>query len=461
MIDNENGNNGQESSGSGPNGEHPEGEYDAEAEVAAGPYHGDVGEPVSDTRDAGPREGLFAPLISLINAARDVHPAAGFLLVILAIFAVGSAIFKIAAEIAGDYDIYRTVLFIALMLIFLLLLVAFVADFVVASSKQKTATRIQRGILLLIMGLAGGYGVWQVSNPNKENCAVRNFLIGFGAAKCSGIHAQPESEPGPIEPVPGPIVQPEPEPAKPPVIYGSIESASDSTAIIKNAFVKVSLGAQTYGPKVNELGSFIQELPSYAVDRNIRINITAPGYKSVINDKITVLAPSPTEPFTEKVWPLSRAGTTPVPLPPLNYKLRDKVKLPTFEKKIVSAAVVKNARWFDGKGGTFDIFYCQPPQGDTSKSATLAAKLQKILYAQRNIARVRVRAWPKQGTKGYDIPGKLKKMTLLFDYHPQNRAINQQLYRLWRGQLVKGERTGRKVIKKPVKGYISVLVCRQ
>jgi len=453
MINNETGNNGQESSGAGPNGEHPEGEYDAEAEVAAGPYReegdseGDIEDLTSDSTDTGPREGLFSPLVSLINVATKTHPAAGFLGIILAVFGVAAVIFKTAADIAGDYDIYRTVLFIALMIIFLLLLVAFVADFIIPTGKLKIAKRIQRGILLFIMGFAGGYAVWQVSNPTPENCAIRSFLIGYEAAKCSGEYRN--------------IAKSEPETAKPPIVYGSLESSSDSTAVIENAFVKVRLGAQTYGPKVNKLGSFMQELPAYAVDRDVKINITAPGYKSIVNDKVKVNAPSPTEPFTEKIWHLARVGAPPAPQLQRRYRKRDTVKLPTFEGKLVSAAMVKKATWFDGKGWKYDIFYCQPPQGDASKSAVLAAKLQKALYAQHGIARVRVRAWPTLGTRGYDIPDELRKMTLLFDYHPENKARIEQLSRLWHGQLEKGEKTGRKAIKKPVKGYISVLVCRQ
>lgn len=407
----------------------------------AGEHGGDVDAGAAEAAAAAENEGavepaasgggVFGPIIELIQAAQKIHPAAGFLLVVLALFVVAGAVFKIIVPLATDTDPFRMILYVAFLLLFLVVLVATIADFVVPpNGRARKAARWQRLILLLVMTGVGGYAVWQVSNPTPGNCPVRRVLSGPDAANCD---------------VPIAV-------AKKPVIEGYIESTDDPFTTIKNASVKILLGATPFVPPVTETGAFTAELPDTAKGQDVEISVNVPGYQRIMRKRHTVTVPTTVVRFA--LDPEVATGPTPI------FKTISATRLLPEKEGVTTTAVASKTAWFNGQNWRYDIFYCQPPQGDAVQSKILAVQLQKVLEAQPNVGAVRVRMWPALGTAGYEIPASLRSATVLINNRAERAEAYDALERLWTPYLAAGETINQRPVDSAFKGYISLVVCR-
>ncbi|MEE9434576.1 MAG: hypothetical protein V3V15_10100 [Sphingorhabdus sp.] len=297
----------------------------------------------AEAGNVGGEAGIFGPLINLVHQARKIHPAAGYLLIILAIFAVGVAIYKMMDPFAGEGglpDLLRIILFTVLLLLFLMLLVAFFADFITPSERHHKGLQLRRGILLLIMSVGGGALAWQAG----ENCRMSEILMG-GEACGATLTDKPVQPPVAIAP-PKEEEQPTtvPPPAAEPVILGGyIENMKAKETAIPRLRVRVRFGGKFYKTKTTAENFFTAILPTKAEGKKAYVTVEAAGYQTIFGSPVNIAKQESAFDNSDYSWALYPKEARPRPPRPrpkplFPSKYREKLKTQILSQQAILKA---------------------------------------------------------------------------------------------------------------------------
>lgn len=383
------------------------------------------------TATGGGGGGAFGPIIALIRAANEFHPIAGLLLPLLAIVVVGTVLFKVVAPYTGSLDAGRTVLLIVYLVLFAITLFAVAGDMLLQpQGKPFIPSRIVLLVALVAVG-AGSSFVVNACNPRW----LAQTLGGVESCKIT---------PNPLPDLPAPIVG------------GQVLRSDDEQGFMPGATVVVRHN-KTFPATANEVGDYEVNLDKADVGKTVSAWATMSGFKKG-ETKNFALKPGLNQ-LNLVLDPDTSIASAPQ-FKQLAIPTLSKVIPQTGGERVAVRNFADTKTSFDGQGWRYDIFYCQPPQGDVVQSKILAVQLQKILQAQSSVAAVRVRMWPSADTVGYQIPVDLRSATIIINDRVERANIADSLKTLWKPYLASGESIALRPVRSKFSGYISLLACR-
>lgn len=402
------------------------------AEAAAAAENEGAADPTATgDGDGGGGGGAFGPIIALIRAANEFHPIAGLLLPLLAIVVVGTVLFKVVAPYTGSLDAGRTVLLIVYLVLLAITLFAVAGDMLLQPQGKPF---IPSRIVLLVALVAVGAGSSFVVNA----CSPRWLAQTLGGVESCRI------TPTSLADLPAPIVG------------GQVLRSDDEQGFMPGAKVVVRHN-KTFPATANEVGDYEVNLDKADVGKTVSAWATMSGFKKGetknfalkpgLNQLNLVLDPDTSQASAPQFQQLA--------IPTLS-----KAVAQTGGERMAVRNVADTKTNFNGQNWRYDIFYCQPPQGDVVQSKVLAVQLQKVLQAQSNVAAVRVRMWPSADTPGYQIPANLRSATIIINDRAERTNITSSLKRLWQPYLASGESVALRPVGSKFAGYISLLACR-
>lgn len=407
----------------------PGGDADAGAAEAAAAAENES--PVDPVAAAG--GGAFAPIIALVRAANEFHPIAGLLLPLLAIVVVGATLFKVVEPYSGSLDAGRTVLLIVYLVLFAITLFAVAGDMLLQPQGKPF---VPSRIVLLVVLFAIGVGSSYVIDACKPGWLART-LAGPSLESCRTPPRVAANLP-------------------PPIVGGQVLRSDDEQGFMPGAKVVVRHN-RTFPATTNEVGDYEVNLDMADVGKQVSAWATMSGFrrgetksfelKPGLNQLNLVLDPDTSQASAPQFQQLA--------IPTLSKAVPQ-----VGGERIAVRNVADIKTNFNGQGWRYDIFYCQPPQGDVVQSKVLAVQLQKILQAQSNVAAVRVRMWPSADTPGYQIPANLRSATIIINDRVERANIAESLKALWKPYLASGESIALRPVGSKFAGYISLLACR-
>ncbi len=284
--------------------------------------------------------GIFGPVIHVIHEARKVHPAAGILLILLAIFIVVTVVYQQISPFAGDGwpDIVRFIVYAVLISLFLMMLVAFFAEFIMPSENPKQGAQFGRGAMLVLMIAAGGGGGWLAN----ENCKFDRFVFGGEPCALAPLDDRDEEPTNKVaasdkDEVKAPDPEPKPIPAPPkPVVFGGyVNNRKTAEATIRNLRARVRFTTELFVADVTPDNIFTVELPPEAVDETVYVSIRGQGFRSISNKAVKIAKPLKGTENVNHIWDLF-----PISKPTQPPDLTHKVKIPSqYLRKLESKAI--------------------------------------------------------------------------------------------------------------------------
>ena len=386
----------------------------------------------------------FGPLDYLLKIGMQAHPAVRYAIAALALVAVGVIAVQITSPIAGDLGAFRMIIGLFLLVLVMMVLFFLFASFTDESNPLALWTGRILAVLFPIV-LLGGVAWGAMAAVTESNCAIALLVKGPAATACDD---------------------------KPPVIEGSVQNANDEQQFMENATVVIRHG-KTLTTSTNENGDFtFDKLDKALVNQPIEAWARKAGFQRGPMQRLTlrpdrnllVLKLNP-ETATAAAR-TSFAQSAIIPVPKINPARANEAVLVnnsgglsdnlTMVRPSSHATAKLGTPWFDGGGVRFDIFYCQPPDGDARASKILATQLAQILRAQNNVGDVRVRLWPPRGTAGY----RSANAAVVLNTRPERAAVSDALKSLWSPYLATGEQVADRAVKTVFPGYMSGVVCR-
>lgn len=375
--------------------------------------------------------GAFGPIIALIRAANEFHPIAGLLLPLLAIVVVGTVLFKVVAPYTGSLDAGRTVLLIVYLVLFAITLFAVAGDMLLQpQGKPFIPSRIVLLVSLVVIGVGSSF----VVNSCSPDWLARTLA---GPETC-------KTAPPNVADLP------------PPIVGGQVLRSDDEQGFMPGARVVVRHN-RTFPATANEVGDYEVNLDKADIGKTVSAWATMSGFKK--GETKTFQLKHGLNQLNLVLDPDSSVAAAP------QFK---QLAIPTLSKAVSQSGgervavrnVADTKTNFNGQGWRYDIFYCQPPQGDVVQSKILAVQLQKILQAQTNVGGVRVRMWPSADKPGYQIPAELQSATIIINDRVERANIADSLKILWKPYLASGESVALRPVGSRFAGYISLLACR-